>query len=42
MGPSRLNGSSTLYDVKSGPVNVSVNFEEAAGKQIYVYYNILM
>lgn len=30
MGPRRLKGSSTLYDVKSGPVSESVNFDEAA------------
>lgn len=29
IGPSCLKGSSTLYEVKSGPVNDNVNFEDA-------------
>lgn len=45
MGPRRLKGSSTLYDVKSGPVSESVNFDEAGRRDkqeisqwIYVVY----
>lgn len=33
IGPNRLKGSSTLYDVKSGPVRERVNLEQAENEK---------
>lgn len=39
IGPNRLKGSSTLYEVKSGPVKVIVNLEDAVKGRVCFPYS---